>query len=351
MSQSVFATLSLDHVTLSVANAADTAAALSDAYGFTSTTRPDAVLDPSADTRSVLLRSDRIRLVLNQPTTDDHAGQAYLQAHGDGVSDIALGVDDVAAAYAEALRRGARPIAEPVRAADGGVTAAIAGFGDVVHTLVQRQPEGTGAATGTGTGIDLREIDHFAVCLEVGTLDATVAFYRSVLDFEVIFEERIVVGAQAMNSKVVRNRGGGVTLTLIEPDPSRHAGQIDDFLKNHGGPGVQHIALSTPDVVATVSELVARGVEMLPTPNSYYDLLPQRLDLTEHSVDELRELNILVDQDHGGQLFQIFTRSTHPRRTLFFEIIERHGATTFGSGNITALYRAVELDEARGRAH
>jgi len=153
-----------------------------------------------------------------------------------------------------------------------------------------------------------------------------------------------------MDSKVVQSRSGAVTFTLIEPDLSQQPGQIDDFLRNHGGAGVQHIAFAAEDIVKAVGLITSRGVEFLDTPASYYSLLPRRLRLARHTVDELQGLNVLVDEDHDGQLFQIFSRSVHPRNTLFLEVIERLGARTFGSGNIKALYEAVELQRARDEA-
>ncbi|MFI7596102.1 VOC family protein [Micromonospora sp. NPDC049359] len=245
-------------------------------------------------------------------------------------------------------------------ARDGFVTATVGGFGDVTHTFVQ-PPEGSagpvlpgltpglpdGHLPEAGPALGLGVVDHLAVCLEAGTLDPTVDFYRTVLDFDMTFEEHILVGSQAMFSKVVQSPSRLVTLTLIEPDASAAAGQIDDFLKGHGGPGVQHVALCSPDIVSAISALTDRGVEFLRTPETYYDLLGQRLDLARYDVNQLRSRNILVDEDHDGQLFQIFARSTHPRRTFFFEVIERLGARTFGSGNIRALYEAVEAERTK----
>ncbi|MGH3757854.1 4-hydroxyphenylpyruvate dioxygenase [Actinophytocola sp.] len=350
-----FRDLTLDHVKCYVADVSSTAVELSDAYGFDSYAASGFPDGRVSDACSVALGTDRIRLVLCAPQTDDHPGRAYVAAHGDGVCDIAMRADDVRATFAEAVRRGARPVAEPV-ARDGIVTATIGGFGDVVHTLVQRpldvDPRSLpGFAIldrpGTATGVGLHEVDHFAVCVEAGWLDPTVSCYERTLGFEVVFEERITVGAQAMNSKVVQSRSGTVTLTVLEPDPDRDPGQIDEFLKSHGGSGVQHIAFTSEHIVTSIDELRNRGVELLITPDSYYDRLPGRIDLSKHSVGDLRRLNILVDEDHDGQLFQIFARSTHPRRTFFFEVIERCGATTFGSGNIKALYEAVELESSK----
>lgn len=340
--------MSVDHVVFYVDDAEQTAAETMYRYGL-------AVLASSPEgspARSVEVGRGDIRLVFTEAMTGDHPAAAYVEAHGDGVADIAFGVTDVQEAYTEAVRRGARPVAAPARS-EGVVTAAIMGFGDVVHTFVQ-YPSGEALLPGLvpaagslpeDTGV--HTMDHFAVCLGAGQLHPTVEFYEKVLDFRMIFEEKIVVGAQSMNSKVVQSASGAVTLTLIEPDTTREPGQIDEFLKNHGGPGVQHIALASDDIVTSIRRLRRRGVEFLTTPDSYYDLLDKRVERTRSPVSDLRELHILVDQDHYGQLYQIFARSTHPRGTFFFEIIERAGARTFGSGNIKALYEAVEAEHGK----
>ncbi|MBM2619510.1 4-hydroxyphenylpyruvate dioxygenase [Actinoplanes sp. LDG1-06] len=342
----VFSDLTVDHVVFYVSDLESKARVLTEGFGLGVVGVSTA--SDSSDSRA--LASSDILVVLSEPRGENHPGTAYLDQHGDGVADIALGAPDAAAAFAEAVRRGARPVSEPVEQ-DGFVTASIMGFGDVVHTFVQRPDGGrrgdlpafdsSGAPRAAGE-VDLGKIDHFAVCLEAGQLEPTVEFYEQVLDFRTIFEERIVVGAQAMLSKVVQSASGHVTLTLIEPDVTRDSGQIDDFLKNHGGAGVQHIALTTGDIVRTVGTLGERGIPFLSTPGAYYDLLVERMRPDRHEVEDLRRLSLLVDEDHDGQLYQIFTRSAHPRNTYFWEVIERAGARTFGSGNIKALYEAVE---------
>nr|BCD33695.1 4-hydroxyphenylpyruvate dioxygenase [Streptomyces violaceusniger] len=349
-----FDSLHVDHVGFSVGDLAAATEEFTGRYGFTVHSR--SVDSAGGGARTVALGTRNIRFVLTEAKNLDHATAAYVERHGDGVSDIAFSTPDAAAAYTEAVRRGARPVAAPVER-DGVVTASIAAFGDVVHTFVGRpspaepwslpglRPAPASGCADTGTGLD--RVDHFAVCLEAGHLKTAVEFYETVLDFEMVFTERIIVGGQAMDSMVVQSRSGGVTLTLIEPDESLAAGQIDQFLKDHGGAGVQHIAFATDDIVRDVGRLGDRGVAFLDTPGTYYDLVPQRLELRRHGLDDLRRLNILADQDQDGQLLQIFTRSTHPRGTLFFEVIERLGARTFGSGNIKALYSAVELQQAK----
>lgn len=294
-----------------------------------------------------------IRLVLVEPPAAGHPGTDFVRRHGAGVAGIALRVPDAAAAVAEARRRGARVLVEPVRHGEL-VTATIDGFGDVTHTFVQR-PDGGDERTLPHLGAvapepvasrGLVEIDHLAVCLEAGRLEPTVDFYRDVLDFDAIFTQRIEVGRQAMNSTVVRSRAGDTTLTLIEPDPTRAAGQIDEFLRRHGGPGVQHVAFSTADITATIDAMTGAGVEFLTAPPAYYRRLAERVRPSGHAFDELAARSILVDQDDHGQMFQIFARSVHPRGTYFVEVIERLRAQTFGSGNITALYEAVELQRS-----
>jgi 4-hydroxymandelate synthase len=350
----VFENVSVDHVEFYVGDATAQADWLAEGYGF----QAEELTGASGEARSIALGRNRIRLVVTQPMTGDHPAAAYIEKHGDGVADIALRVVDAAAAFEEAVRRGARPVSPPA-ARDGRVFATIMGFGDVVHTFVQaleaperRAPHESGApAEAASDGrLGLQEVDHFAVCLEAGLLDPTVEFYEKVLDFEMIFTERIVVGSQAMNSKVVQSRSGGVTLTLIEPDVSQTSGQIDEFLKNHGGAGVQHIAFTADDIVRAVDSIGSAGVRFLKTPAAYYRLLSDRLTPTRYSVGELERLNILVDEDHDGQLFQIFAKSVHPRNTFFLEVIERMGARTFGSNNIKALYEAVELQRIKDAA-
>lgn len=349
---SVLKDLRLDHIRFYVRSIETTRDWLVDGYGL-------AVRAASGDgsgVRSVELGANDVRILVSEPVSGDHPGAAYVERHGDGVADIAFGVPDARAAFDEAVRRGARVVAEP-ELADGLVTASIGGFGDVVHTFVERR-DGTAGALAPGlrptprsvSGPDchLRTIDHFAICVVPGDIDQTVAFYRYVLDFELTFTERLQIGNQAMTTKVVQSRSGDVTLTLIEPDVTQEPGHINEFLTEHGCAGVQHIAFSTEDIVSAVDEIRRRGVAFMGTPDSYYKGLLDRVVPARYSVDELHHHEILVDEDHDGQLYQIFTKSVHPRNTIFLELIERMGARTFGSGNITALYQAAERQRRPG---
>ncbi|NEC66347.1 4-hydroxyphenylpyruvate dioxygenase [Streptomyces sp. SID9727] len=354
----VYGDLGIEYVELYVDDLGESTAAWVEQYAFQVVARE---VSAGKDLRSVALAQGDITLVLTESGAEDHPLSAYTRRHGSGVADIALRVPDVSKAFAEATGRGARPVAAPAPHPAGGETATVGGFGDVVHTFVPEHggagptlpwglvadPSALAVARAHTQPVGLLEIDHFAVCVDAGELQSTVDHYCQVLGFEAIFEEHIVIGAQAMNSKVVQSSSGTVTFTVIEPDTTAEPGQIDEFLARHGGAGVQHIAFSVEDAVRSVGALDARGVDFLTTPGSYYDLLGERLSPKNHPMKDLRAWNLLVDEDHAGQLFQIFTRSSHPRRTLFFEIIERLGAETFGSSNIKALYEAVELERSK----
>jgi 4-hydroxymandelate synthase len=297
--------------------------------------------------RSLLLQHGGVRLVLTSGLTADHPVTQYVAKHGDGVAVIALSADDAEGTYAELVRKGAQ----------GHGNGVISGFADVTHRLVQRtggEPFSLpGIEMGGGSEEDeglLETIDHVAICVRPGDLAVTSKYYQDVFGFNEIFEEYISVGEQGMDSKVVQSPNRAVTFTLIEPDPARNPGQIDDFLDWHDGAGVQHIAFSTPDIIRAVSTFSARGVAFLSTPASYYDALAERLGKVDVPIEALREHSVLVDADHFGQMYQIFAQSMHVRRTLFIELIERHGALTFGTSNIKALYEAKgrELANAEG---
>ncbi|SDD09986.1 4-hydroxyphenylpyruvate dioxygenase [Actinokineospora iranica] len=337
----------IEYVEFHVADAEQTAARLRAEYGF----RVIGRLAERPDRRGVLLGQGDIRILVTEGRSAAHPASTYVARHGDGLATIALRADDPDAALAEALERGAVLVAEQAAVSE---PTRITGFGDVAHSFVR--PDALLAELEPVDGDDgddpldlLLAIDHVAACVEAGQLEPTVRYYEQVLGFKEIFEEHIEVGGQAMNSKVVQSVSGAVTLTLLEPDTTALPGQIDDFLAAHSGPGVQHLAFRTDDIATAVRTLSARGVGFLSTPSAYYDTLAERFAHVAVPVDVLRELNVLVDQDNEGELFQIFTQTTHSRRTIFFEVIERLGALTFGSANIKALYQAVERERTGAR--
>lgn len=347
--QNALQDMAIDYVEFYVEDIERSLAWLVDGYGFA--VRADSA-PAGAATRSVNVGQGGIDLLLTE-SSEDHPARAYAEQHGDGVGDIGIRVPDAAAAFAEAVRRGVRPVTAPVTRGEV-CTATVAGFGDVTHTFVQRPDgattadvRGLAAVPGRGAvrGSGLLKVDHFAACVEPGRLDETVEYYLRTLDFDLTLTERIVTGDQGMIIKVVQSKSRAVTFTLIEADTRMAMGQIDRFLKEHDGPGVQHLAFSTADILTTVRRLAEHGIELLTTPAAYYSALAHRVQQNRHSVDELRELNILVDEDHDGQLFQIFARSVHPRNTIFLEIIERAGATSFGSSNIRHLYDSVKAQQ------
>jgi 4-hydroxymandelate synthase len=350
--------LDIDHIEFYVGDAIATAQSLCTAYGFRvyGHSGPETRLPGQ---RSILLGQGAIRVLLTSGLHKDHRASQFVARHGDGVAVIAFRTDTAAVTYTDVVSAGATSIQQPRTWENNEacvVTAEVAGFADVVYRLIERhgsdaefQPGAITMEPGSAAGADgdqLRRIDHAAVCVPTGELDSVIAFHERVFGFAIIFQEYVEVGGQGMMSKVVQSPSGGVTFTIIEPVLGRQAGQIDDFLAWHGGAGVQHVAFLTEDIVRAVRTLADRGVGFAVTPSGYYDMLAARLGTTEIPAEELRPLGILVDRDHWGQMYQIFAKSTHIRRTYFHELIDRRGARTFGMNNIPALYAAKERELA-----
>lgn len=343
-----FDDVSIDHIRIYVNDLELASLALREKYSLVSCDLELPAYSLKAE-RSRCFSKENICIVLTQPLSPSHPGSEFLQRHGEGVADIAFEVPDATEAFTLAELRGAVPHHAPQQEGEI-VSASIYGAGDLIHTFVQRGTSSlrrslendTQGRTVTG----LHAFDHFAVCLKAGDLSATCAYYMSALGFSVLYEEKIMVGKQSMNSKVVQNRSGQVTLTLIEPDLDYEAGQIDSFIQKNNGAGVQHIALRTTNIVESVQSLAERGVDFMKSPNAYYQQLPRRLESLKYDVDQLKQLGLLADQDHAGQLYQIFAKPSGPDCHFFFEIIERVGARTFGSNNIKALYESVEMSKA-----
>jgi 4-hydroxymandelate synthase len=339
----------VDHVEFYVDDAKQTAQFLCSSFGFRCLGEGGPATG-LAGQQSLLLGHGGIRLLITSALAPDHPVARHVEEHGDGVACVAMATDDAAGAYAAAVRAGALPVAEP--RGDAVVMATVSGPGAVTHRLVERHsgeefwPDRIEPVT-DGPADELLEIvDHVALCVGAEELAPTVSFYERVFGFREIFQERIEVGNQAMDSKVVQSGSHGITFTIVAPDPDTHSGQLNDFLRANAGAGVQHLAMSTHDIAAAVRLYGERGVRFLTTPDSYYDGIEQRLGRVSLPIDALRAGNILVDRDHWGEMFQIFTESPFGRRTFFFELIERHGALTFGTNNIRALYEAKERARA-----
>jgi 4-hydroxymandelate synthase len=299
----------------------------------------------SADSgqNSVLLRQGSVQLLV----TAGPGTEKFLDAHGDGIADIALTCDDVRKTRDAAVAAGASE-SDSVPG-----TLAVSGFGGVRHTLCPLPaPSGTRLPAGrtwistphprrTGR---VRLLDHVAVCLEGGTLAGYADFYGDAFGLARYSSEYVALGDQAMDSIVVRSPSGSITFTLVAPDPAKSPGQLDAFLSRNGGPGVQHLAFLVDDIIPAVREFRDLGVEFLSTPGTYYDMLAERFPGMREEIADLRAANVLADRDEWGYLLQLFTRSPHERNTLFYEFIQRRGARGFGSANIRALYEAVERD-------
>ncbi|MGY1772140.1 4-hydroxyphenylpyruvate dioxygenase [Blastococcus sp. SYSU D00813] len=314
-----------------------------------------------------VLRSGAARFVLTgaydpaSPLADHH------RRHGDGIVDIALTVPDVDKCIAHATATGATVLEQPHDVTDEHGTvrmAAIAAYGDTRHTLVDRSrysgPHLPGFVARTTTHVKrpgaparlFQAIDHVVGNVELGAMDEWVAFYNRVMGFTNLAEfvgEDIATEYSALMSKVVANGNHRVKFPLNEPAPGKKRSQIDEYLQYYGGPGAQHVALATGDILGTVDALRAEGIEFLATPDSYYEdpELRARIGEVRVPIEELQSRGILVDRDEDGYLLQIFTKPTGDRPTVFLELIERHGSLGFGKGNFKALFQAIEREQAR----
>ncbi|GAA0503717.1 4-hydroxyphenylpyruvate dioxygenase [Saccharopolyspora thermophila] len=350
-----FPVLGIDHLRFAVGNAKQAAHFYATAFGM----RCAAYRGPETghrDHAEYLMVAGSTRFLLTGAARPGTDLDRYLAVHGDGVTDIALRVADVERAYAHAVQRGATGLAAPHQPADGLRLAAIAAYGQVRHTLVERQDDAVflpgfePREFGGATEGAFHEIDHVVGNVELGRMDEWVEFYQRVMGFTNMKEfigDDIATEYSALMSKVVADGERRVKFPINEPATGERKSQIEEFLEFHGGPGVQHIALATDDIVATVRRMRAAGVRFLDTPDAYYDALDEWVGETRVPVDELRELKILADRDEDGYLLQIFTAPVQDRPTLFFELIERHGSQGFGKGNFKALFEAVEREQAR----
>jgi 4-hydroxyphenylpyruvate dioxygenase len=354
----------IDHVRFFVGNARQSAYFYRNAFGF------DVVAYAGLETgvkheAGYVLRQGKITFVLTSPLRPDHPENRRLAIHGDGVMDIALEVDDVPGAYDLATRRGAVGAREPTLLEDEtGVYeyATIQAYGDTTHSFVNRdryrgvfapgyRPLDPGRySRGSFRSVGLKAIDHIVANVEEGKMDEWVHFYEHAMGFTqlVHFDDKdISTEYSALMSKVVQDGHGRIKFPINEPAKGRRRSQIEEYLQFYGGPGVQHIAMATGDIIQTVSAMRHNDVTFLRVPRTYYELLPERVGSISEDIHELAELGILVDRDDEGYLLQIFTAPVEDRPTLFFEVIERHGARSFGKGNFKALFEAIEREQMR----
>ena len=348
-----------DHVELYVGNAKQAAYWYEHALGFSRT----AYAGPETGVRdraSYLLAQGDVRVVLTSALREDSEVTRHHARHGDGVKDIALAVPDAAEAYRQAVQRGARGVVEPHWQEDefGRVeVSTVATYGDTVHSFVDRADYAGVYLPGyrplegeRGEGVGLQQFDHIVGNVELGQMDHWVEFYERVFGMtEMIHfsDEDIATEYSALMSKVMTDGKGKIKFPINEPAEGKRKSQIDEYLEFYGGPGAQHLAIATDDIVRTVETLQTRGVLFLTTPDAYYEDVPGRVGDIDEDYADLRRLGILADRDDDGYLLQIFTQTAQDRPTLFFEVIERHGARGFGDGNFKALFQALEREQDR----
>jgi 4-hydroxyphenylpyruvate dioxygenase len=352
----------IDHIEFWVGNVVQARHFYQHAFGFKPVAR--AGLETGVrDRSSCLMQQGEIRYLLTTGLDPDGPISRHVQRHGDGVRDVCLLVDDVDYSFEQTVKRGATPVMEPTTLEDdqGAVRrATIATYGDTVHSFVDRSnyagpflPGYEALSSNGGNGYDgapLIGIDHVVGNVELGKMDEWVDFYANVMGFELFVhydDEDIHTEYSALMSKVMADGEGKIKFPINEPAEGRKKSQIEEYLEYYGGPGVQHIAMQTEDIVSTVDRLKAGGVEFLEVPESYYEVTPERVGHIDESWKDVQRLSILADRDQDGYLLQIFTKPVEDRPTLFYEVIQRHGARGFGIGNFKALFEAIEREQAR----
>ena len=351
-----------DHVEFYVGNARQSAYFYRAAFGM----KLVAYAGPETGVRdraSYVLQQGKVRFVLTTPLRSGNEIADHIYKHGDGVHDIALWVDDATKSWLETTKRGARSVREPFTLEDenGRVTmSSIATYGDTIHTFVERSDYRGVFLPGfrpvaddpVARPVGLKHIDHTVGNVGWNEMNRFVDFYRDVMGFGLYqhFDDNdISTEYSALMSKVMANGNGYVKFPINEPAEGRRKSQIEEYIDFYQGPGVQHMALATDDILSTVAQLQQQGIEFLKVPHSYYAELQARVGKIDEPIDELEKLGILVDRDDEGYMLQIFTRPVEDRPTVFFEIIQRKGSRSFGKGNFKALFEAIEREqEARG---
>jgi 4-hydroxyphenylpyruvate dioxygenase len=348
-----------DHVEFWVGNAKQAAAYYQHGFGFTPVAYRG-LETGSREVASYALQQGNIRIVLSSALCADHEISRHVARHGDGVKVIGLEVPDAAAAYEAATSRGARGALEPTEAHDDhGVlrTSAVKAYGETWIEFVERADYAGVFSPGFrrtgrlhGKGVGLHTVDHIVGNVELGKMDEWVDFFGRALGFSqlVHFDDKAIsTEYSALMSKVMQDGSGKIKFPINEPAEGKKKSQIQEFLEFYEGPGVQHIACQTDDIVRTVRTMRERGIQFLRIPDNYYESLPERVGEIDQKVDDLAELGILADRDEDGYLLQIFTKPVQDRPTVFYEVIERHGAKGFGEGNFKALFESLENEQQR----
>jgi 4-hydroxyphenylpyruvate dioxygenase len=353
-----------DHIEFYCGNAKQSAIYYQYAMGF-KLTAYSGLETGNRERASYLLEQGKIRFVLSTPYHPDNFMADHIKQHGDGVRDIALEVDDAASAFNETVKRGAVPVLEPTKIEDDNgyiIRSAIKTYGDTIHSFIERNNykglfypgfvDASAKAVKGIEGVGLRSVDHMVGNVELGKMNEWVRFYAETMGFSQLlsFDDKdISTEYTALMSKVMQNGTGKIKFPINEPAEGKKKSQIDEYLEFYHGAGVQHIAMNTTDICATVSELKRRGVEFLKVPTTYYDELQTRVGKIDENMEDLKQHGILVDRDDDGYLLQLFSKPIEDRPTIFFEIIQRKGAKSFGKGNFRALFEAIEREqELRG---
>ncbi len=349
-----------DHIEFYVGNAKQSAYFYQMAFGFELV----AYCGPETgvkDRASYVLQQNKIRFVLTTPMHPGSEINEHIAKHGDGVKVLALWVDDAEKSWNETTSRGAKSHTAPhtVKDEHGEVKlASIHTYGDTIHTFVERTNYKGIFLPGfvpmksrvQSTSVGLQVVDHCVGNVELGKMNEWVRFYEDVMGFKTIItfdDQDISTEYSALMSKVVANGNGYVKFPINEPAEGKKKSQIDEYLEFYHGAGVQHIAVLTHNIIETVTELHKRGVDFLTVPTTYYDTLQERVGKIDEDIDSLKKLGILVDRDDEGYLLQIFTKPVEDRPTVFYEIIQRKGAKSFGKGNFKALFEAIEREQGR----
>ena len=345
------------HVEFYVGNAKQAAFYYRKAFGYNQTAY-SGLETGDREKASYVLEQGRVRMVFSTPLNGNNELAEHIRRHGDGVKDIAFHVDDAKACYEACIARGAKSASEPETLSDenGSVTkASIFTYGETLHSFISHDDYNGPFLPGfiekkkEGEDVGLKYIDHIVGNVELGKMEHWVNFYADVMGFSQIQEfsdEDIATEYSALMSKVMESDNGRIKFPINEPAEGKKKSQIDEYLDFYDGPGVQHVALLTSDIIKTIKKLKENGIEFLEVPDTYYEDLTKRVGAIDEDIEVLRKLKILVDRDDEGYLLQLFTKPVEDRPTVFYEVIQRKGSKGFGIGNFKALFEAIERHQA-----